>query len=262
MDKEHGPIEQLRIACRNPSASLLGAAIGGFVPVATYTVAHQQLHVGGMTQASTWTPAWALVGGGLLYSAKTVWQWGRLTFNDRWKATGFVLLVEGVMVCSPVVWLSRAALLYLLAINAIATACLLAVRDQADARSSGRDESAHEPDDDLDPPSRSRPVATKLLSAPGGKSRRGRPAEAPDALYQRAMTHVRDADGCSISQIQRELNVGYNVAAKLVARMEREGRVGPEVKGGGRRVVKLAQLELSSPARQLSPARAGASGGQ
>lgn len=241
---ELGPIEQLRIARQNLSASLLGAALGGFVPVATYTVAHQQLLVG----AAKWSgvtfvsPAWALVAGGLLYSAKTVWQWGKLTFNDRWKATGFVLLVEGVMVFSPVVWLSRTALGYLVAINAIATACLLAMRDRADTTT--RDEREV---DEAEPAA----MEASCTSTPPSKllPRQGRVAQttelSDEALYPQAIALVRSGI-CSISAVQRSLGVGYNRASRLVERMEREGLVGPQT--GGRRLVKVAQLELASAA--------------
>jgi S-DNA-T family DNA segregation ATPase FtsK/SpoIIIE len=59
-----------------------------------------------------------------------------------------------------------------------------------------------------------------------------------DPLYDRAVAIVAQAGYCSISHIQRNLNVGYNKAAKLVERMEKEGVVGPASgKAGGRREV-------------------------
>jgi S-DNA-T family DNA segregation ATPase FtsK/SpoIIIE len=59
-----------------------------------------------------------------------------------------------------------------------------------------------------------------------------------DPLYDRAVAIVAQAGYCSISHIQRNLNVGYNKAAKMVERMEREGVVGPASgKAGGRREV-------------------------
>jgi S-DNA-T family DNA segregation ATPase FtsK/SpoIIIE len=49
---------------------------------------------------------------------------------------------------------------------------------------------------------------------------------------------VAQAGYCSISHLQRQLGVGYNKAAKLVERMEKEGVVGPASgKAGGRRDV-------------------------
>jgi DNA segregation ATPase FtsK/SpoIIIE-like protein len=218
-------------------------------------MAHQQLLMGAWAEASTRT----IVAGGLLYSAKTVWQWGRLTFEDRWKATGFVLLIEGVMMCSPVLWLARTALLYLLTINAIATACLLALRDQSDRRGA----SSHP--DEIDPPAIGRPpsATTKLLTGPLARSRAGRAATTPesDALYDRAIGFVTAAGECSISGVQRKLSIGYNSAAKLVDRMECEGIVGPVARGGGKRqvLVRRAAIELTSPSPlgQLSHAGTG-----
>jgi S-DNA-T family DNA segregation ATPase FtsK/SpoIIIE len=59
-----------------------------------------------------------------------------------------------------------------------------------------------------------------------------------DPLYDRSVALVAHAGYCSISHIQRNLSIGYNKAAKLVERMEKEGVVGPQsAKAGGRRDV-------------------------
>jgi len=66
----------------------------------------------------------------------------------------------------------------------------------------------------------------------------GGPMVSDDPLYDRAVAIVAQAGYCSISHIQRNLSVGYNKAAKLVERMEKEGVVGPASgKAGGRREV-------------------------
>jgi S-DNA-T family DNA segregation ATPase FtsK/SpoIIIE len=63
-------------------------------------------------------------------------------------------------------------------------------------------------------------------------------AASDDPYYDRAVAVVAQAGYCSISHIQRHLSVGYNKAAKLVERMEKEGVVGPaSSKAGGRREV-------------------------
>jgi S-DNA-T family DNA segregation ATPase FtsK/SpoIIIE len=63
-------------------------------------------------------------------------------------------------------------------------------------------------------------------------------SESDDPLYDKAVAVVANAGYCSISHVQRQLSVGYNKAAKLVERMEREGVVGPpSSKAGGRREV-------------------------
>jgi S-DNA-T family DNA segregation ATPase FtsK/SpoIIIE len=59
-------------------------------------------------------------------------------------------------------------------------------------------------------------------------------------LYDKAVAIVAQAGYCSISHLQRQLGVGYNKAAKLVERMEKEGVVGPASgKAGGRRDVPI-----------------------
>lgn len=64
-----------------------------------------------------------------------------------------------------------------------------------------------------------------------------------DPVYDRAVACVAQAGYCSISHIQRQLSVGYNKAAKLVDRMEKEGVVGPaSSKAGGRREVLITAL--------------------
>jgi len=48
-----------------------------------------------------------------------------------------------------------------------------------------------------------------------------------DDLYDRAVKIVAEAQRVSVSYLQRRLSVGYNRAAKMVERMEREGVVSP-----------------------------------
>lgn len=119
-------VDQVRTACRreNRLATLLGALLGGFVPLATFTVAHRELDL----SAALWTqPLALLVLGGLIYSARTVYEWARLAFVSPVKALGFTVLLEGVMTCSGVEWLSYSALGYLIGVNAIAAGVTLAL---------------------------------------------------------------------------------------------------------------------------------------
>jgi S-DNA-T family DNA segregation ATPase FtsK/SpoIIIE len=63
-------------------------------------------------------------------------------------------------------------------------------------------------------------------------------SKSDDPQYDKAVAVVAQAGYCSISHLQRQLGVGYNKAAKLVERMEKEGVVGPASgKAGGRRDV-------------------------
>lgn len=119
-----GPIAQIKESFRprNRLAAITGLLLGGFVPLASYWIAHNEVVGSGY-----WMPVMiSLVFGGLLYSAKTVYQWARVAFDCPWKAGGFVLLVEGVMIFSGTGWLGTVALSYLIGINAVASACVLA----------------------------------------------------------------------------------------------------------------------------------------
>ena len=48
-----------------------------------------------------------------------------------------------------------------------------------------------------------------------------------DDRYDEAVAAVCEAGGASISMIQRRLRIGYNRAARMIEKMEREGIVGP-----------------------------------
>jgi S-DNA-T family DNA segregation ATPase FtsK/SpoIIIE len=66
------------------------------------------------------------------------------------------------------------------------------------------------------------------------------PAEikVPQDKYERAVTLVLTQRKCSVSMVQRYLGIGYNVAARIVDKMEREGVVGaPKGPGKDREVL-------------------------
>lgn len=114
-------VDQFRLAVQkqNRLATMAGSIIGGFVPVATFFLVHY-----GVTQCA-WL--WLIVLGGLIFSAKTVYEWGRVAFNNGWKSLGFCVLVEGVMTFGNLFYLSCAALGMLALINGVATGCNLAL---------------------------------------------------------------------------------------------------------------------------------------
>lgn len=117
-------VEQVRMAFarKNRLATFLGFILGMFVPFATYFVAHQDTAVNRLY--------WVLVAGGLLFSAKTVYEWTKIAFQSGAKAFGFCLIIEGVMTFSPNVYLGCAALALLAGINGIATGCILALNQR------------------------------------------------------------------------------------------------------------------------------------
>jgi len=118
-------VGQVRVALRrdNRLAASLGGLLGGGVPVASWQLAHFEVDA---TQ-----PLWAQLGawlvlGGLLFSAVTVFTWSRQAFRSTAKALGYTVLLEGVLTTAKTPWLSVAALMVLVAINAVATGCNLA----------------------------------------------------------------------------------------------------------------------------------------
>ena len=120
-----GVVDQVRLALRPRSrlAFGIGLLLGAFVPLATFVISHTELDL----TRPLWGQLPALfVAGGLLFSAVTMYGWGKLAFLQRAKALGFVLLLEGTMVTSHTHWLALGALCYLCAINGVATACNLA----------------------------------------------------------------------------------------------------------------------------------------
>lgn len=121
-------ISQVYEALKSPVALTFGVLLGAFIPCAIFFVAHQEV------KQFSWDyiVPMILVFGGLVYSAKTVWIWTNHAFSCPYKATGFVLLTEGVMTFSHIEWLSTVALCYLAVINAVATGCQLALSYQKD----------------------------------------------------------------------------------------------------------------------------------
>jgi hypothetical protein len=122
------PLAQLRLARRRPLAALLGAT-PGFVPVGVYWVGHHEL-----TSWAPWScPKAMIVYAGLLFSVLTVYGWSTEMFGSKIKALGFTILIEGIMMTAAAGWLNLIALGYLVAINAIANGCRLALRDSMGA---------------------------------------------------------------------------------------------------------------------------------
>lgn len=111
-------------AARNRLATTLGFILGGFVPLGSYTVAHHEITAFNLTNLAPLL----MVLGGLAYSALTVYQWGNKAFESKFKAFGFVVLIEGIMTLSNITWLSIAALVLLVSINGISTGTKLALK--------------------------------------------------------------------------------------------------------------------------------------
>lgn len=125
-------VDQVWLATRrdNIGATFGGFLVGGIVPLGTYLIAHYEV-------TAYTDPMALLILGGLMFSLITVYGWGKKAFNDSvTKALGFVVLIEGIMVFSNIAWLSVMCLVYLIAINGIATGVQLALKRWSDSEQS------------------------------------------------------------------------------------------------------------------------------
>jgi S-DNA-T family DNA segregation ATPase FtsK/SpoIIIE len=66
-----------------------------------------------------------------------------------------------------------------------------------------------------------------ILKAREGSGDARRDEDDEDPVYDEALALVSRMEEVSVSKLQREMRLGYNKAAKIVERMEREGVVGP-----------------------------------
>jgi uncharacterized protein (UPF0335 family) len=89
---------------------------------------------------------------------------------------------------------------------------------------------------------------TPVISIPVGKP----PLDATDVLYARALALVAEHSKASVSWLQRQLGLGYNSAAQLIERMEREGVVTAPDHVGRRSLIVEGQEPPPAPEVQLS----------
>jgi DNA segregation ATPase FtsK/SpoIIIE, S-DNA-T family len=76
-----------------------------------------------------------------------------------------------------------------------------------------------------------------LLEAPGADEESEFEDDLEDELYDQAVHLVTESGQASISWVQRRLRVGYNRAARMIERMEKEGIVSPSEGGRPREVL-------------------------
>lgn len=121
------PVDQAREVFRKGGrlSALVGLILGGFVPLASYTLVHLEV--------ATRPLLWVLVAGGLIYSAISVYAWARQAFGYRLKALGFVVLLEGTLTFCSVQWLSLAGLAILMVLNGVTAAVTLQTGIHTDA---------------------------------------------------------------------------------------------------------------------------------
>jgi hypothetical protein len=127
-------MSQLECATRHPRAALLGGMLGGMVPWFARELAHGEMPAAwsaGRVEVSLIMAAVIL--GCAAFSMLTVYKFGQAAFGDARKAIGFVAAMEGVMLVSSGTT-SSVALASLVAINAIANGCVIALAREATER--------------------------------------------------------------------------------------------------------------------------------
>ena len=125
-------LKEVRAAAGNKTALAGGILLGGFIPFSVYWLMHREAPASAPLCELAGHPvafAHLLVLGGLAYSAKTVFQWGKAVFADRFKAVGFTLLVEGILTFGHSDVLIFPALGILVLINGISATSRLAETD-------------------------------------------------------------------------------------------------------------------------------------
>jgi VIT1/CCC1 family predicted Fe2+/Mn2+ transporter len=122
VEQSGNPVDQAVAVLRSSSrlSALFGLALGAFVPLASYTIIH--------VEVKARPELWVLVGACLLFSAFSVFGWARQAFDHTFKALGFVVLLEGVLMFSRVAWLSLSGLVILMVLNGVTAAVTLQKR--------------------------------------------------------------------------------------------------------------------------------------
>jgi hypothetical protein len=127
-------VTQIECAIRNPHAALIGALIGGLVPWFGRTLAHDQVPTAWADgNTSLVAVMLAVVLGCALFSALSVYKFGKAAFGDSKKALGFVLALEGVMLVTTGAT-SAIALAVLVLINAVSNGSVIALSRDATRR--------------------------------------------------------------------------------------------------------------------------------
>ena len=123
-------VSQLECAVKRPQATLIGALVGGLVPWFARTLAHEEVpHAHGALALLMI----AVVLGCAVFSALTVYKFGKSVFADTRKAIGFTIALEGVMLVSTGAT-SAVALATLIVINALGNGAAIALAREATCR--------------------------------------------------------------------------------------------------------------------------------
>lgn len=119
-------VDQIRQAFRPDGrlAAFLGLWLGSSIPAMTFGLVHFVMPHYPELRISNW----CFAVGGLVYSSRKVYRWGVSAWGSRLEAAGMVLLLEGIMTFVPGLWLPSCALIEIVFINAVFSACRFQIR--------------------------------------------------------------------------------------------------------------------------------------
>jgi hypothetical protein len=143
----------------------------------------------------------------------------------RVKALGFVLLVEGVLLLSPLTALSYVALAVLVVINALGTGAALALADRADSEAAEND-LVEEAD----------PCVPEPLALVAGGATDSAKAGRVD-YYARSLEVLRQNTQVSAALLRKRCVMTAADAGAMIARLVAEGFVSAETNARGQRQV-------------------------
>ncbi len=118
IERNQSPVDEARAAF-GPGKRLsafAGLVAGGFPPLASYTLIHREV--------AHRPEAWALVIGGLIFSALNMFGWMRRVFDNGWMALGWVVILEGTMSICDIRWLSLTGLVILIVLDGVTAAMI------------------------------------------------------------------------------------------------------------------------------------------
>lgn len=119
-------VEQIRQAFRPDGrlAAFIGLWLGSSIPAMTFGLVHFVLP----HYPERWILNWGIAVCGLAYSAPKVYRWGVSAWGSKIEAAGMVLMLEGIMTFVPGLILPSCALIEIVFINAVYSACRFQVR--------------------------------------------------------------------------------------------------------------------------------------
>lgn len=119
-------VEQVRQAFQPAGrlAAVIGLFLGSSTPAMTFGLVHFVLP----RYPDDRIVLWVIAIGGLSSSAPKVFRWGLSAWGTTFEAAGMVILLEGIMTFVPGLWLPLIALLVVVFINGLYSACRPPIR--------------------------------------------------------------------------------------------------------------------------------------